>query len=56
MEFNRFSCSELTVLLLVVVALTALVTSLVWRWLVRNDKLESLERLNMLRLNMNFNH
>ena len=56
MEFIRFSCSELTVLLLVVVALTALVTSLVWRWLVRNDKLESLERLNMLRLNMNFNH
>ena len=31
MEFIRFSCSELTVLLLVVVALTALVTSLARR-------------------------
>ena len=55
MEMMRLTYYELMVLLLVVVALAACVTSIVWRWLVRNDKLASLEKMHMLRTDMDFN-
>lgn len=54
METIGLTYFVLGVLLLVVVTLTACITSLVWRLLIKHDRLANVEKLNMVRCDMDY--
>jgi signal transduction histidine kinase len=54
METIGLTYFVLGVLLLVVATLTACITSLVWRLLIKHDRLANVEKLNMMRCDMDY--